>query len=95
MSFNFEIPVINLNNANGKKVEKYKMDRAIEILSSISQNYIMGVNDAATTNSTMASLLNRNNFPQKYNDNLEILKLAYHIYQRGRVWCNKYFFKEK
>lgn len=79
MSFNFEIPVINLDTENGKKVGKFRMERAIEMLSRSSQNYVMGVNDVDTTDSTMASLLNKSNFSQKYNDSLELLKLAYHI----------------
>mgnify|MGYP006949499557 FL=1 len=85
MSFNFEMPVINLDTENGEKVGKFRMERAIEMLSRSSQNYIMGVNDVTTTNSTMASLLNRSDFSQKYNDSLELLKLAYHIYQRRRI----------
>lgn len=85
MSFNFEIPVINLDTENGKKVGKFRMERAIEMLSRSSQNYVMGVNDVDTTDSTMASLLNKSNFSQKYNDSLELLKLAYHIYQRRRI----------
>ncbi len=88
MSFNFEIPVINLDTENGEKVGKFEMKRAIEMLSRSSQNYIMGVNDVNTTNSTMASLLNRSDFSQKYNDSLELLKLAYHIYQRRRIYSN-------
>lgn len=85
MSFNFEIPVINLDTENGKKVGKFRMERAIEMLSRSSQNYVIGVNDVDTTDSTMASLLNKSNFSQKYNDSLELLKLAYHIYQRRRI----------
>lgn len=85
MSFNFEIPVINLDTENGKKVGKFRMERAIEMLSRSSQNYVMGVNDVDTTDSTMASLLNKSDFSQKYNDSLELLKLAYHIYQRRRI----------
>ena len=83
MSFNFELPITYLGEETGENIEKYRMNRAIEVLSKIAPDYLLGINDGETTNSTMASLIDRSNFPEKFNNSSEILKLAYYIYQRN------------
>ena len=78
----FEVPIYQRQNDGGYLGMIEECNRETEILSGDAKDFILGFTNPEINDNTVAYLMNCTDFPERFNNYSELLRLAYTIYQK-------------